>query len=33
MYLAYDFHLGNDDNGNVYGITNNRDINSNQTFT
>jgi RHS repeat-associated protein len=33
MYLAYDFHLGNSDNGNVYAITNNRDISRNQTFT
>jgi RHS repeat-associated protein len=33
MYLVYDFHLGNGDNGNAWGITNNRDINRNQTFT
>jgi hypothetical protein len=30
MYLAYDFHLGNGDNGNVYAITNNRDLSRNQ---
>jgi hypothetical protein len=24
MYLVYDFHLGNGNNRNVYGITNNR---------
>jgi RHS repeat-associated protein len=33
MYLIYDFHLGNGDNGNVYGITNNRDISRSQAFT
>ncbi|HEV3315945.1 MAG TPA: RHS repeat-associated core domain-containing protein, partial [Candidatus Angelobacter sp.] len=33
MYLAYDFHVGNGDNGNVYSITNNRDTSRNQTFT
>jgi RHS repeat-associated protein len=33
MYLAYDFHLGNGDNGNVYAITNNRDLSRNQAFT
>jgi RHS repeat-associated protein len=33
MYLAYDFYLGNGDNGNVYAITNNRDLSRNQTFT
>jgi YD repeat-containing protein len=31
--LSYDFHLGNGDNGNVYGITNYRDQSRNQTFT
>jgi RHS repeat-associated protein len=31
--LSYDFHLGNGDNGNVYGITNNRDLSRSQTFT
>src|SRR5262249_52572030 len=31
--IGYDFHLGNGDNGNVYGITNNRDTSRNQTFT
>jgi RHS repeat-associated protein len=31
--LAYDFHLGNGDNGTVYGITNYRDQTRNQTFT
>src|SRR5579864_4102910 len=31
--LNYDFHLGNGDNGNVYGITNNRDTTRNQAFT
>src|SRR5262249_29218484 len=30
---GYDFHLGNGDNGNVFGITNYRDQNRNQTFT
>src|SRR5437764_8178474 len=33
MNLVYDFHAGNGDNGNVYGITNNRDANRSQTFT
>ena len=33
MYLVYDFHLGSGDNGNVWGITNNRDITRNQSFT
>jgi hypothetical protein len=33
MNLVYDFHVSNGDNGNVYGITNNRDTNRNQTFT
>src|SRR5439155_12681127 len=32
MNLIYDFHVGNGDNGNVYGITNNRDANRSQTF-
>jgi RHS repeat-associated protein len=32
MNLIYDFHLGNGDNGNVYGITNNRDASRSQTF-
>jgi RHS repeat-associated protein len=31
--LGYDFHLGNGDNGNVWGITNNKDNTRNQTFT
>src|SRR5262249_42665340 len=31
--IGYDFHLGNGDNGNVFGITNYRDQNRNQTFT
>jgi hypothetical protein len=35
--IGYDFHLGNGtsgaDNGNVYGITNYKDQNRNQTFT
>ena len=31
--LNYDFHLGAGDNGNVFGITNNKDISRNQTFT
>jgi RHS repeat-associated protein len=31
--LNYDFHLGNGDNGNVFGITNNKDQSRNQTFT
>jgi RHS repeat-associated protein len=31
--IGYDFHLGNGDNGNVYGITNNKDNTRNQTFT
>ena len=31
--IFYDFHLGNGDNGNVFGITNNRDTSRNQTFT
>ncbi len=31
--LRYDFHLGNGDNGNVYGIINYRDQSRNQTFT
>src|SRR6266481_1434272 len=30
--LNYDFHLGNGDNGNVFGITNNKDTTRNQTF-
>ena len=30
--LNYDFHLGNGDNGNVFGITNNRDNTRSQTF-
>jgi RHS repeat-associated protein len=33
MNLVYDFHVGNGDNGNVYGITNNRDSSRSQTFT
>src|SRR2546423_1644978 len=31
--VGYDFHLGNGNNGNVYGITNYKDNNRNQTFT
>jgi RHS repeat-associated protein len=31
--IGYDFHLGNGDNGNVFGITNYKDQNRNQTFT
>ena len=31
--IAYDFHLNNGDNGNVYGIINNRDTTRNQAFT
>ena len=31
--ISYDFHLGNGDNGNVWGITNNKDTTRNQSFT
>ena len=31
--IGYDFHLGNGDNGNVFGITNYKDTSRNQTFT
>ena len=31
--IGYDFHFGNGDNGNVYGITNSKDTTRNQTFT
>ena len=31
--LNYDFHNGNGSNGNVWGITNNKDTTRNQTFT
>ncbi|MGC2696055.1 MAG: hypothetical protein WA738_09705, partial [Candidatus Angelobacter sp.] len=31
--IGYDFHVGNGDNGNVWGITNYKDANRNQTFT
>jgi RHS repeat-associated protein len=31
--VGYNFHLGNGNNGNVYGITNYKDANRNQTFT
>jgi RHS repeat-associated protein len=31
--IGYDFHLGSGDNGNVFGITNNKDTTRNQTFT
>jgi RHS repeat-associated protein len=31
--INYDFHVGNGDNGNVWGITNNKDITRNQSFT
>ncbi|HEY6349654.1 MAG TPA: hypothetical protein VI636_09615, partial [Candidatus Angelobacter sp.] len=30
--IGYDFHLGNGDNGNVFGITNYRDTSRNQSF-
>ena len=30
--INYDFHLGNGNNGNVWGITNNRDSSRNQSF-
>jgi RHS repeat-associated protein len=33
MYLTYDYHLGAGDNGNVYGIANQRDATRNQSFT
>ena len=33
MDLRYDFHLGNGDNGNVYGITHYGHQTRNQTFT
>ncbi|HWZ44032.1 MAG TPA: RHS repeat-associated core domain-containing protein, partial [Candidatus Saccharimonadales bacterium] len=33
LSLGYDFHLGSGNNGNVYGITNNKDTTRNQTFT
>jgi RHS repeat-associated protein len=33
MYLVYDFHVNNGDNGNVYGITNYRDQTRSQMFT
>ena len=31
--LAYDFHAGSGNNGNVYGLTNYKDSSRNQTFT
>ena len=31
--INYDFHLGAGDNGNVWGITNNKDTTRNQAFT
>src|SRR6185437_4945857 len=31
--IGYDFHSGNGDNGNVYGITNYKDTTRNQSFT
>jgi RHS repeat-associated protein len=31
--ISYDFHFGNGNNGNVFGITNYKDQNRNQTFT
>lgn len=31
--IGYDFHLSNGDNGNVWGITNNKDNTRNQSFT
>jgi RHS repeat-associated protein len=33
LSLGYDFHLGSGNNGNVYGITNNKDATRNQIFT
>jgi RHS repeat-associated protein len=30
--MTYDFHLGNGDNGNVFGISNNKDTTRSQTF-
>jgi RHS repeat-associated protein len=33
LKLNYDFHVANGDNGNVFGITNNKDTTRNQTFT
>jgi RHS repeat-associated protein len=33
MYLVYDFHEKNGDNGSVWGITNNRDTTRSQSFT
>ena len=31
--ISYDFHYGSGDNGNVFGITNNKDATRNQTFS
>src|SRR5438874_13716050 len=31
--IGYDFHLGNGNNGNVYGTTNYKDNNRSQSFT
>ena len=31
--IAYDFHAGNGDNGNLFGITNNRNTSRGQSFT
>lgn len=31
--IGYDFHFGTGNNGNVFGITNYKDQNRNQTFT
>jgi len=31
--IGYDFHVGVGNNGNVWGITNNKDISRNQSFT
>jgi len=31
--ITYDFHLGNGNNGNVWGILNNREHTRDQTFT
>src|SRR5260370_3157531 len=31
--IGYDFHLGNGDDGNVWGITNYKDTSRNQSFT
>jgi RHS repeat-associated protein len=33
LNLSYDFHVGNGNNGNVWGITNNKDSSRSQSFT